>query len=132
MTRRSISTVLGSLLVGLLIALNAPAVSADAPCILDNAGNCAAAPGRDFTSQQIAEFDALSVTALGVTTADVSLVVSADAPCITDGQGNCASTQVLAAQGMSTNEYDAVLTALEMASTANTVPFSAYLTDSVG
>jgi hypothetical protein len=57
MTRRSIATVLGSLLVGLLLIVNATAISAadingggsapltvssDTPCILDNAGNCAA------------------------------------------------------------------------------------------
>jgi hypothetical protein len=45
MTCRSITAGLGSLLVALLIAINAPAVGADPPCILDNAGNCATAPG---------------------------------------------------------------------------------------
>jgi hypothetical protein len=57
MTRHSITAVLALLLVGLLVAVNAPAISAadingggsapltvsgDAPCILDNQGNCAA------------------------------------------------------------------------------------------
>jgi hypothetical protein len=41
MTRRNITTVLGSLLVGLLVALNVPAVSADGPCYTDGQGNCA-------------------------------------------------------------------------------------------
>jgi hypothetical protein len=69
MTRRTVTAVLGPLLIGLLVALNAPAVSADPPCILDNAGNCAAASGRDFTTEQIAAFDSLSATAPGVTAA---------------------------------------------------------------
>jgi hypothetical protein len=42
MTRRSIAAVLSPLLIGLLLTVNAPVVGADPPCILDNAGNCAA------------------------------------------------------------------------------------------
>jgi hypothetical protein len=97
MTRRSITAVLGSLFVALFIAVNAPAVSADAPCILDNAGNCAAASGRDFTTQQIGAFDTLSATA-------------PDATAASSGQA----------------EDDAIRTALEMAS-AVTAPIAADL-----
>ncbi len=98
MTRRTVTAVLGPLLIGLLVALNAPAVSADPPCILDNAGNCAAASGRDFTTEQIAAFDSLSATAPGVTAAS-------------GGQG----------------EDDAIRTALDMANAATTAPVAAYL-----
>jgi hypothetical protein len=42
MTRCSITTVLRSFLVALVIAVSAPAVGADPPCILDNMGDCAA------------------------------------------------------------------------------------------
>jgi hypothetical protein len=42
MTRRSISAILTSLLVGLLVVVIAPTVSADGPCLLDNQGNCGA------------------------------------------------------------------------------------------
>lgn len=41
MTRRSVITVLASLLVALLVTVHSPTVSADGPCILDNQGNCA-------------------------------------------------------------------------------------------
>jgi hypothetical protein len=99
MTRRSITAVLAPLLVGLLISVSAPAVGADAPCILDNAGNCAAAAGREFTTQQIAAFDALSGTAPNA-----------------------------AVVGGSPEEYDIIRTALEMAGTATTAPVDANLT----
>jgi hypothetical protein len=40
MTRHSITTVLGSLFIGLFVAVNAPTVSANGRCILDNQANC--------------------------------------------------------------------------------------------
>src|SRR5947208_2921383 len=64
MTRRSISTVFGSLIVGLLIAVNASAVSADAPCLLDNEGNCVATSQYydDLMSQQDAFIQQIATT----------------------------------------------------------------------
>jgi hypothetical protein len=41
MTRRTSRTAIASLLVGIVLAANAALVGADAPCILDNDGNCA-------------------------------------------------------------------------------------------
>jgi hypothetical protein len=99
MTRRGITALLVPVLAALLVALNAPAVGADAPCILNNAGNCAAAAGRDFTTQRIAEFDAMSATAPG------AAVVSG-----------------------SPEEYDMIRTALEMVGTAVTIPVDANVT----
>jgi hypothetical protein len=58
MTRRTVTAVLGPLLIGLLVALNAPAVSADPPCILDNAGNCAA---QVAASDGQAEYDQIRI-----------------------------------------------------------------------
>lgn len=74
MTRRSITAVLAPLLVGLLISVGAPAVGADALCILDNAGNCAAqvAP-RDGQ----AEYDMIR-TALEMVGTATTVPVAAD------------------------------------------------------
>src|SRR3954469_5569802 len=79
MTRHSISVVLGSLLVGLLLVVNAPAVSAD-----DGSGGGLASPRRDFSTQQIAAFDALTATAPGAAMPDWYPVSYVAAPCITD------------------------------------------------
>jgi hypothetical protein len=126
MTRKSITAVLASLLVGLFIKINAPAVGA---CELDSAGNCAAAPGRDFTTQQIAAFDALTAIAPGATMADWYPISNVAAPCITDGEGNCAA-QVAAGDGQA--EYDTILTAMEKVGTATTIPVDANLTGPAG
>jgi hypothetical protein len=58
MTRRSIAAALSPLLVGLLISASAPAVGADPPCILDNAGNCAA---QVAASDGQAEYDQIRI-----------------------------------------------------------------------
>ena len=63
MTHRRTRTVLGSLLIGLIVTVNAPIVRADAPCITDGQGECVPPQGDGFTTQQISAFDLLTTTA---------------------------------------------------------------------